>query len=160
MHLPFIRSRKAYEIDRSDPIFDSLREGYPGFDLWFEKCAAAHRDCWVVEVGDELAGIVIRKDEDHGEAETQHAGPKILKLCTFKMKPKFRGQKFGEQLLKKALWFAQANQYDLVYLTAFPNQTFLIDLLTYYGFAVTFTRLNGEASPGEADQERPSSRSS
>jgi hypothetical protein len=43
----------------------------------------------------------------------------------------FQGEKFGELLLKQVLWFAQSNFYDLVYLTAFPQQAFLIDLLSY-----------------------------
>jgi hypothetical protein len=31
------------------------------------------------------------KDETHAEACTRHIGPKILKICTFKVKLKFRG---------------------------------------------------------------------
>jgi ribosomal protein S18 acetylase RimI-like enzyme len=144
VRLPYIVERKAYEIDRADPIFDSLREGYPRFDRWFEKCIAEHRDCWTVEIGDQLAGIVILKTENHAAAQTQYRGPKILKICTFKMKPEFRGEKFGEQLLKKIAWFAQANAYDLVYITAYPDQEFLIELLGYYGFEITGTRADGE----------------
>ena len=142
--LPNIAQKKAYEVPRTDPIFDSLREGYPDFDKWFERCANEHRNCWVIEVGSELAGIVIRKDETHDEARTRHTGPKILKICTFKMKPEFRGEKFGEHLLKQILWFAQRNGYDLVYLTAYPDQEFLIDLLTRYGFRLTKAQENGE----------------
>jgi hypothetical protein len=57
---------------------------------------------------------------------------------------KYLGEKFGELLLKKALWFAQHNKYDLTYLIAYPKQAFLIDLLSYYGFKRTKTRPNGE----------------
>lgn len=144
IQLPFIAKRKAYEIDRSDAIFESLREGYPGFDRWFDTCVQDHRDCWVVEVGRELAGIIIRKTEDHAAANTRNFGKKILKICTFKMKPEYRGQKFGEHLLKQALWFAHRNRYDLVYLTAFEDQEILIDLLVSYGFEKTLIRSNGE----------------
>jgi hypothetical protein len=35
---------------------------------------------------------------------------RILKVCTFKMKREYQGEKFGEQLLKKILWFAQGNR--------------------------------------------------
>jgi len=142
--LPYVVERRAYEIDRADPLFDSLREGYPGFDDWFEKCAREHRDCWVVEVDGKLAGIAIRKDEKHSEAGTDHSGPKILKICTFKMRPEFRGEKFGEQLLKQILWFAQRNSYDLVYITSFPDQKTLLELLTSYGFQQTQELANGE----------------
>jgi rRNA-processing protein FCF1 len=120
VELPHISEREAYAINREDPIFDSLREGYPGFDAWFEKCAQEHRACWVVEVGNRIAGIVIRKEERPADAGIVSPGQKILKICTFKMVPEFRGEKFGEHLLKQVLWFAQVNQYEVVYLTAYP----------------------------------------
>ena len=142
--LPFVVSKKAYQIPQSDPIFDSLREGYAGFDHWFAKCVKEHRDCWTVEIDRQLAGLVIYKPESHPEARTRHPGPRILKVCTFKMKPEYRGQKFGEQLLKTVLWYAQGNGYDAVYLTAYPEQDFLIALLQTFGFEITQTRADGE----------------
>ncbi len=60
------------------------------------------------------------------------------------MKPEHRGQKFGEQLLKQVLWYAQKNRYDLVYLTAFPKQEALINLLLDYGFEVSQSKNDGE----------------
>jgi GNAT superfamily N-acetyltransferase len=73
------------------------------------------------------------------EAKTSHTGPKILKICTFKVKPKFRGEKLGELFLKQILWFAQKNSYDLVYLTEFKDQAVLIRVLEYFGFKTTGT---------------------
>jgi GNAT superfamily N-acetyltransferase len=142
--LPFVVERKAYEISQDHAIFGSLRADYPGFDAWFDKCKRQHRDCWVLEVGDEIAGLVIRKDERHADAQTAHRGPKILKICTFKVRDEFQGEKFGELLLKQVLWFAQRNSYDVVYLTAYPKHAFLIDLLVYYGFSETKRLENGE----------------
>jgi predicted acetyltransferase len=143
--LPLVGERKAYEIELKDEIFDSLREGYPGFDEWWrEKCVRDHRDCWTINIGGEIAGLVVRKDETHVEARTKFGGTKILKICTFKVKPKFWGEKFGELLLKQILWFAQRNAYDLAYLTTFPSQTFLIQVLEFYGFEQTLRRENGE----------------
>src|SRR5262249_41499656 len=78
------------------------------------------------------------------EAGIASQGQRILKLCTFKMAPEFRGEKFGEQLLKQTLWFAQANRYDVVYLTAYANQEVLIGLLQAYGFAITKRKHDGE----------------
>jgi hypothetical protein len=142
--LPYVMERKAYEINRDHAIFGSLRSDYPGFDQWFDKCRSEHRDCWVLEIGNEIAGLVIRKDETHAEAGTRHSGPKILKLCTFKVRDEFQGEKLGELLLKQVLWFAQRNRYDLIYLTAFPKHAFLVDLLSYYGFKETEKLANGE----------------
>lgn len=69
---------------------------------------------------------------------------KILKICTFKVRPERRGIKIGELLLKKVFWFAQRNRYDLIYVTTFEGQTSLIDLLEYFGFRQTGTKVDGE----------------
>jgi GNAT superfamily N-acetyltransferase len=142
--LPYVVERKAYEISQDHAIFTSLRSEYPGFDQWFDKCRKQHRDCWVLEIEGEIAGLVIRKDEIHAEAGTRHQGPKILKICTFKVQDEFQGEKLGELLLKQVLWFAQHNKYDLAYVTTFPKHAFLIDLLSYYGFEETRELANGE----------------
>jgi GNAT superfamily N-acetyltransferase len=145
VRLPLVEELPAHAIRLDDEIFDSLREGYPGFDDWWRtKCVQAHRKCWVVSIANEIAGIVVRKEETHAEAGTHHLGPKILKVCTFKVKPKFRGEKLGELLLKQILWFAQMNAFDLVYLTTFEDQAVLIQVLRYYGFTMTGKNKGGE----------------
>jgi ribosomal protein S18 acetylase RimI-like enzyme len=143
--LPYVVARKAHQISLSDPIFSTLREYYDAFDQWFEqKCLRQHRDCWIVDIGGKLAGLLIRKDETYAEAQTVFPGQRILKICTFKISPDFRGEKLGEHLLKKVLWFAQANRYDVVYVTAYPKHDFLIALLQTFGFKATRTAANGE----------------
>jgi hypothetical protein len=67
-----------------------------------------------------------------------------MKICTFKVRDEFQGEKFGELLLKQVLWFAQHNKYDLAYVTAFPKHAFLTDLLAFYGFRQTKVLANGE----------------
>lgn len=145
VELPYIQEVAAYSVDLSDQFFDSLREDYPEFDRWFkEKCIPNHRSCWVVRLEGKLAGLVIRKEESQSEASCVGTANKILKICTFKMSPEFQGEKFGEQLLKQILWWAQRNGIELVYLTAYSKQEVLIDLLFTYGFAVTGELENGE----------------
>lgn len=141
----FVEEVEAHMIRIDDPIFESLREGYPDFDRWWrEACVANLRKCWIVADGNELAGLVVRKDETATDAKTNMAGERILKICTFKVRPERRGLKLGELLLKQILWFAQKNAYDGVYLTTYPNQTALIDLIEYYGFTCTHVAENGE----------------
>lgn len=142
--LPYVVERKAYELEQNDAMFASLRLDYDGFDQWFDKCKRQHRDCWALEIENEVAGLVIRKDETHAEAKTRHRGPKILKICTFKVREEFQGEKFGELLLKQVLWHAQQNSYDLTYVTVFPKHDFLVTLLKYYGFEHATTLENGE----------------
>ncbi len=95
---------------------------------------------------------MIRKDESFEALlsvvptakELFHKTPdKILKICTFKIKEKFRGEKFGEQLLKQILWWSHKNNYELVYLTVYPKHKNLVDLLFQYGFE-SIGRAKGE----------------
>lgn len=139
----YVEEVGANEIPLTDDIFDSLREGYEGFDDWWrEKCVKQHRRCWAV-FDEAIAGLIVRKDETHGDTDATLVGEKILKICTFKVTPEKRGTKLGELLLKQALWFAQSNGYDVVYLTTKAEQEALIDLLDYYGFQHT-TTMDGE----------------
>jgi GNAT superfamily N-acetyltransferase len=141
----FIEEVDAHTIPMTDSIFDSLRDGYEGFDDWWrEKCVRQRRKCWVVTDEGMLAGIVVRKEENASDSDATLPGSKILKVCTFKVRPERRGIKLGELLLKQILWFAQKNQFEVVYLTTYPAQTTLIELLQYYGFAATRTSADGE----------------
>lgn len=148
--LQYIVERKCYQLDRADPIFDTLRQGYPTFDEWIDR--NPQRPCWCLEVGGEIAGIVIRKDnEPRADTDATLQGNKILKVSTFKVKEEYRGEKFGEHLLKQTLWYAQRNHYDLVYLTAFKEQQeVLVDLLLQYGFKAT----GSKQSTGETIYEK------
>lgn len=87
-----VGTAEAHEIDSRDPFFDSLREGYPEFDGWWrEKCVKQHRSCWVVYDNDQLAGLIVRKDEDAMNTDAITKAGKILKICTFKVAPESRG---------------------------------------------------------------------
>lgn len=140
----YVEEVSAHEIPKYDPIFDSLKIDYPEFDTWWRnKCVREHRPCWIVDDG-RIAGLLVRKDETRTETDALTPANKILKICTFKVSPEKRGIKLGELLLKKVFWFAQTNAYDLVYLTTFPRQRSLIDLLEFYGFSQTGIQMNGE----------------
>lgn len=143
--LPAIREVDAHSIPLDDPIFASLRADYAPFDAWWrEKCVKAMRKCWVVMDGETIAGLLVRKDERAGDTDARLPGQKILKVCTFKVRPESRGVKLGELLLKQVLWYAQSNRHDVVYLTAYPKQKTLISLLDYYGFVHTYDNSGGE----------------
>lgn len=140
----FVEEVPAHSIPLTDPIFDSLREDYPDFNKWWtEKCVKQRRQCWIIE-DDGIAGLLIRKDETGDDTDATEKANKILKICTFKVRPERRGLKLGELFLKKIFWFAQKNKYDLVYITTYEGQTSLIDLLEYYGFNHTATKGDGE----------------
>lgn len=112
----------AHTIDTHDDFFNSLRDGYPGFnDWWQKKCISGKRPCWVVYNNEQLAGLIVRKDEEASDTDAITKSDKILKICTFKVRPEQRGVKLGELLLKQVFWYAQSNKYDLVYLTAYKE---------------------------------------
>jgi len=137
----------AHTIDVEDVFFDSLRDGYgrDAFNKWWrEKCVKGRRPCWVVYDNDELAGLIVRKDETQADTDATLPGKRILKVCTFKVSPDKRGVKLGELLLKQVLWYAQSNDYDLAYLTTYDDQAALINLLEYYGFKHTASKEDGE----------------
>ena len=77
---------EAHEIDRQDGFFDSLRDGYPEFDDWWQKkCVKQHRSCWVVYDNEHLAGLIVRKDEHGNDTDAVTKAERILKICTFKV---------------------------------------------------------------------------
>ncbi|MCA8833854.1 MAG: GNAT family N-acetyltransferase, partial [Proteobacteria bacterium] len=143
--IKYVDDVPAHAIPLKDPIFDSLREGYPEFDDWWqEKCVRERRQCWVVYDDGSLAGLIVRKDEGHNDTDARTLANKILKICTFKVRPESRGTNLGELLLKQAFWYAQINDYDLAYVTTYADQVALISLLEYYGFNNTYIKDNGE----------------
>jgi GNAT superfamily N-acetyltransferase len=140
----YVEEISANEIQLTDEIFDSLREDYPHFDTWWrDKCVRERRPCWAV-FDEGLAGLIVRKDETRSDTDATNKVAKILKICTFKVRPEKRGVKLGELLLKKVFWFAQANGYDLAYITTYKTQGALIDLLEYYGFNNAAKKIDGE----------------
>ncbi|MFH2059833.1 MAG: hypothetical protein ABIJ59_13145 [Pseudomonadota bacterium] len=90
---PSVEERKVYAIDETDPIFDSLRQDYKGFDDWLQKCKREHRNAYVIKDKGNLclAGICIHKKEDG--LLTGESG-KTLKLCTFKVSDHQHGNQY------------------------------------------------------------------
>ena len=59
---PNVNSIKAYVLDVNNPLFGSLRNDYPGFDTWLQRCKLEHRQAWTIATPtEELAGVCINK---------------------------------------------------------------------------------------------------
>lgn len=129
---PNVELKYVYQVDSSDPIFDSLRNDYDGFDEWLTRCKRQHRECYVSASSDSsIAGIAIFKSEDRLPDGTKG---KTLKVCTFKVSEHHSGNRIGELLLKPVMKYALEGDYDFVYLTTYPKQEGLITFLHEFGF--------------------------
>lgn len=135
---PHIRHAPLYSIDHNDIFFDSLRNGYGGFDKWYKRCSAEGRKAWTVfSDKDELSAILIHKTEENEKVTNtgRVLDGKILKISTFKVSESARGRKLGELLLKKAFDHAFNNKYSYIYLTIREGyHDHLKDLCADFGF--------------------------
>jgi rRNA-processing protein FCF1/GNAT superfamily N-acetyltransferase len=135
---PFgIQDRYLHEFSVCQPFFNSLREGYEGFNAWYLRSAQAQRKAWCISDNDTVQAICIYKIEqkpcivDGGSPLSSDA----LKLCTFKIGHAVRGRKLGERLLFTAFKYAVEQGIEYVYLHTFgKEQAMLVSLCEDFGF--------------------------
>ncbi|CCJ37357.1 hypothetical protein BN140_2434 [Methanoculleus bourgensis MS2] len=133
---PALVKDNMHNLDPQDPIFDSLRVDYPGFDEWFIEKAQEGRECYVHRRTDgSLGAILIYKIEDEPIPSIPRL-PKKKRLKIATMKVEHVGYKIGELLLKVSIDIALKNNITEIYLTHFtqPKGDRLIDLVSEYGF--------------------------
>lgn len=129
---PAVHLRFVHELDRSDPIFQSLRGDYPDFDSWLSRIALEQRQGWTIESPRGYAGICLWKEQD----DEFGLGGKVMKVSTFKVSETYRGHRYGDLLLKALFQHLSANVYDAVWLTVFDRHAELIELLREFGFQI------------------------
>lgn len=141
VHLPNIEDVPLHSLTRllSDEFFDSLRDGYPEFDVWFRGCARNDRRAWVYWIDPDRLGalcIYARKENDDATGQGDILFGASLKLCTFKVAPDCRGRKIGELFLKAAFRYATENRLENIFIHGDPDkQNILFELLTDFGFS-------------------------
>lgn len=124
----------VHSLDINDPIFDTLKEDYPGFVAWFDKACREGRRCVRVHLPEGgLAGVLLYKEET--DEPLLHLPPaRRLKIATFKVSDRLSRQGVGELLLSFALNYSQRNRFEECYVTVFPKHSEVIDFLTPFGF--------------------------
>lgn len=139
VQLPNIEDVPLYSLTPllDSHFFDSLRDGYPGFNSWFERKAQEGRRAWVNWESDGvLGGICIYTQQDN-EPITESVvltGP-ALKLATFKVGETNRGKKIGELFLKAAFRYATSNQLQNIFIHGdVDRHHFLFEMLGDFGF--------------------------
>ncbi|ALO26010.1 GNAT family N-acetyltransferase [Leptospira borgpetersenii] len=122
----------VYNLDEKDPIFQSIRDSYPGFDVWLQKCKLEHRESLVIQRENSLAGLCIFSEEKKDQIDDKKG--KVLKLNTFKISSDFSGYKLGELLLKSIIRIARHEKFHHLYLTTHEEQSSLLAFLEDFGF--------------------------
>lgn len=128
----------VYNLNDKDPIFQSIRDSYPGFDEWLQKCKKEHRESLVIKGENNLAGLCIFTEETKDQIEGKRG--KVLKLNTFKISPDFSGYKLGELLLKSVIRIARHEKFHHLYLTTHEEQSSLLAFLEDFGFRILAKR--------------------
>lgn len=139
VQLPNIEDVPLYSLTPhlSESFFDSLREGYPGFNSWFESKAQEGRRAWVNwEQDGSLGGICIYAQQDDETITEKITLPgAALKLSTFKVGETSRGKKIGELLLKAAFRYATNNRLENIFVHGdIDRHHFLFEMLEDFGF--------------------------
>ena len=146
---PLVSAVPAYRLTAADPIFDSFRGDYPGFDGWLERCQREHRQSWMIEGSDgKLAAVVIVNPEKEPPAP---ATGRVLKICTMKVAERAFGLRYGELLLKAVFEYAVRNGYEWLYVTTFEKQTHLVQLFEDFGFSLA----DAQSALGELQFVKP-----
>lgn len=139
VELPSIEEKELATLTRflDTNFFDSLREGYPGFDDWFASKARDGRKAWVVQSGDntlEALCIFAVQIDEQITSKVKLKG-RALKLCTFKVDRRARGRKIGELFLKAAFQYATKNRCEHIFIHGNEDKHgHLFMLLEDFGF--------------------------
>jgi hypothetical protein len=123
-------------VDLADPLFDSLKEQYKEFPVWFQKKADAGEPVYIVhlEGSSKLRGFIYLKEEAGTVTDVEPPLPPANRLKIGTLKIIAHGTKLGERILKTVFDHAIESNVDQVYVTVFKNHTSLIKLLKRYGF--------------------------
>ena len=149
VQLPNIQDVPLHSIIRllSSEFFDTLRDGYSGFDDWFRECARNDRHAWAYWADPERIGalcIYARKENDDVTGHGNILPGSSLKLCTFKVAPNCQGRKVGELFLKQAFRYATDNRIEHIFIHGDAEKHgFLFELLADFGFT-EFGRYNDD----------------
>lgn len=139
---PTVTELKTYELDTSQPIFDSLRLSYRDFDAWIDKVKkeSTVRRAWVVRAatGNYEALAIVKMNDDHPTAPGRGA----IKLSTFKVDDIAAGRRLGELLLKVVLRWAheEPGRPNVLFVEVNANIDRLHEFLTDFGFTKVATK--------------------
>ncbi len=132
-----IRSYVRQDREKLRLALLGLSKFYPTIDRWVEgrvgrkgildRIEAKDAACWVASAGGELAGFAIITPR----------APRIAKLSTFYVYPKYRRRAIGSQLLNRVINATTGKGIERLYVTlASEERNFFIPFLRDFGFLV------------------------
>ena len=133
---PQVRRRMGAELRLTEPIFDSLRSDYAGFDSWIRNTVSPDpgRRVWTVEDADGgyRAIAIVKLTDNHPLVPSRQ----LMKISTFKVDERSEGEKLGELLLKTVLGWASTKLVDAMFVTVIKDETkqLLVRFLETFGF--------------------------
>lgn len=134
--------RRFSDIDINDPFFDSLKNDYQGsvktseFTIWFKNKSKEGRIALVFDDEEGIGSFIALKTESESLELDELTLPAIqrIKICTFLIPPRYRGQRLGEGALGLVLWKWQQSECKEIYVTVFDSHSDLISQLEKFGF--------------------------
>ena len=139
--------RALSECDINDPFFDSLKEDYPEFEIWYlKKSQEGKRAFTYIDESGLGAFVMLKFDETEVIQLRERKLPecKRLKISTLKLSDKVQGNRLGEGAIGIALWNWLESDDKEIYVTVYDKHLKLIEMLKKFGFVLTGYNQNNE----------------
>ena len=139
-----IIEKQLTDLDINDRFFDSLKNEYKDFIIWFNN--HLDRKAYITFQDNKIASILILKIEDKSENykdfNKEFKPSKRLKICTLKVDVKFKN--IGTKYLELAYNEALKNNVNEIYITLYTNHKDLINLLEKNNYIYYCDKYNNE----------------
>lgn len=139
-----IIEKQLKDLDINDRFFDSLKNEYKDFIIWFNN--HLDRKAYITFQDNKIASILILKIEDKSENykdfNKEFKPSKRLKICTLKVDVKFKN--IGTKYLELAYSEALKNNVNEIYTTLYTNHKDLINLLEKNNYIYYCDKYNNE----------------
>ena len=139
-----IIEKQLKDLDINDRFFDSLKNEYKDFIIWFNN--HLDRKAYITFQDNKIASILILKIEDKSENykdfNKEFKPSKRLKMCTLKVDVKFKN--IGTKYLELAYNEALKNNVNEIYITLYTNHKDLINLLEKNNYIYYCDKYNNE----------------
>ena len=139
-----IIEKQLKDLDINDRFFDSLKNEYEDFIIWFNN--HLDRKAYITFQDNKIASILILKiedkSEDYNDFNKEFKPSKRLKICTLKVDVKFKN--IGTKYLELAYSEALKNNVNEIYITLYTNHKDLINLLEKNNYINYCDKYNNE----------------